>query len=236
MNDFNIHRLSPVALRDMDVLHVEKFNTRLEQRISQAESKIYKSTNARDKALAKFRSWTLRSDLPPIAMDGHEGARVIYLQGNPSHGEHATPQSHFQPHPEWPLSVANPNIDPDTAKHYRKVFMHLERTGITRAQIARNFMKVELCPWASKSWPSGLEEDLSRFPSRAIIKEYVQHLADRGSLFIIKSNEQIWFDTMPALEELLGKQVFVSMWPRLLWINHTLYPQGWLKLLAALKG
>lgn len=224
-----LQSLTPAALREVDAQHL---NGHL-QRLSQLSARATK-----EKERAHLARCTIRTDLPPIAYDGApETASVLYLTSNPNHGDDATPETHYQPHPDWPLSVANPCIHLPTANYYQgKVFSSLIKAGVKPAQISRRLLKAELSPWASKEWPrdDDLARELCRSPSHRHIVELVKTLVADGVLVIIKSGEERWLESVPELRNLYGQRVFRSRTPRFPWISPNTYPEGWPSILRAL--
>ena len=198
--------------------------------------------NARTERSRKERSgWRIRDDLGPIVFDGDpKTARVVFLKANPSYGDGATRKTHFQPHPDWPLSVAGTHVVEATRAYYHdKVFASLRRSGVSLHQISTRMIKVELCPWASKKWPTGQEhllDQLELFPSRAQTYALVHQLVDQGALVLIARAEECWFSGVPALKALLGTRVFVSRAKIAPAISENMYPGSWSLLLQALRS
>lgn len=226
-----LQSLTSAHMRRSDAEHLERYLRELQRASSLAEKQAERTHLAR---------CAIRTDLPPIAYDGApEAASVLYLTSNPSYGDEATPETHYQPHPDWPLSVVNPQIHPPTAQYYqRKVFSGLLKAGVTQAQISRRVLKVELSPWASKAWPKRAElaHALCRFPSHRHIVELVKSLVAQDVLVIIKSGEEHWLRSVPELHRLYGERVFKSKAPRFAWITPKTFPQGWAPLLRALRA
>ena len=235
----------------MNQVDPEAIASLLPGRIEQADQSAlstYKATvekailGARTQAGRDAREgWRVREDLGPIACDGNpDTARVLLLKANPSYGDGATRESHFEPHPEWPLSVAGPHVTAATKAYYQnKVFGALRREGVTLQNISRRMMKVELCPWASKNWPTGqaeLLQQLRLFPSRAPIFRLVSQLVEQGVLVLIARAEDEWFAGVPGMRDLLGTQVFVSRAKIAPSISERMYPGSWPRVLQALRS
>lgn len=226
-----LHLLTPAEIRRTDGEHLDRYLQELKRATSLA---------VRQSDRKHLASCMIRPDLPPIAYDGApETATVLYLTSNPSHGDEASPETHYQPHPDWPLSVANPEIHPPTARYYQgKVFSGLLKAGVTQTQISRRVLKAELSPWASKAWPkrADLARELCCFPSHRHVAELVRALLAQGALAIIKSGEEHWLNSVPELGALYGARVFRSKTPRFPWISPNTFPQGWIPLLRALSA
>lgn len=222
--------ISPAAIRMIDSPFVESYNAVIDEKIARAST---------PKEFKDAQSWRLRQDLVAICYDGNPDAPVVYLQANPSYGDGATPETHYQPHPDYLLSVAGSHIYPPTRDYYHdQVFRHLRMEGVSLEEIGRNLLKVELCPWASKKWPGRgeLNKALGLFPSREPICTFVQHLVDRGAIFVIARAWGPWFKAVPALELLVGTQVFKSRAPVSTFISRGSYPQGWDAILSAMRA
>lgn len=233
----SLNVLSPSALEAMDVAFIEPYNQLVDAEVARRKSKLESG-----KKVAKIKEaegWRLHLELGALCVDGDPSAPVVYLQANPSYGDGATRETHFQPHSDWPLSVAGPHIHPATRDYYRKiVFLHLQQEGITLDAISRRMLKVELCPWASKKWPgnSKLDAALSKFPSREPIAQFVEQLVDRGALFIMARAWDPWFKAVPSLAPLVGTRVFKSRTPASALICRSFYPDGWDQLVSALRS
>lgn len=229
--------LAPSALEAMDLSHIEPYNQLVDAEVARRMSKP--ESYERAARIKEAQGWRLRPDLGALCMDGDPSAPVVYLQANPSYGDDATRETHYQPHPNWPLSVAGSHIDPATQTYYRgTVFLHLQQEGVTLHDISRKMLKVELCPWASKKWPGSgkLDAALSRFPSREPIARFVEHLVDRGALFIMARAWDPWFKAVPSLVPLVGTRVFKSRTPASALICRSFYPDGWNQLVTALRS
>jgi hypothetical protein len=222
-----LNALRPERIRDRDHDNVASYWNALQERIQHAS----------DEQRPQLERWQIRRELPPIAYDGSpHTAKVLYLNSNPSFGDDSTPGTHFQPHPDWPLSVAGPHIHAPTKIHYQeKVFRHLQEAGVSLDAIGRKLLKVELVPWATKEWPkeSRLQRQLSGFPSLEPISMLVRSLVEQGAIVIVKSGH--WCKVVPLLDELRGKRVFVSRAPAGYWISKGTYPEGWDLLLEAFR-
>lgn len=221
--------ISPDAIKMVDSPFVERYNAVVDKKIEDA-STPQKCKDA--------QNWRLNQGLPALCYDGNPDAPVVYLQANPSYGDDATPATHYQPHPDYQLSVAGPHIHRSTKDYYHdEVFRHLRSEGVSLEQIGKNLLKVELCPWASKKWPGKgeLNRTLGHFPSRKPICSFVQHLVDRGAVFIIARAWDSWFKAVPTLEELVGTRVFKSRAPVSPYISKGSYPEGWNTILAAMR-
>lgn len=230
--------LSPSALERMDSSHVESYNRLVDAEVAR---RTELPESKREAKVQEAQGWRLRRDLGALCMDGDPLALVVYLQANPSFGDDATRETHYQPHPDWPLSVAGPHIHPATRTYYQgTVFLHLlQEEGIAIGDIARKMLKVELCPWASKKWPGNgrLNAALSDFPSRKPIATFVEHLvARRDTVFIIARAWDPWFKAVPSLQQLVGTRVFKSRTPASAFICRSFYPEAWAQIVAALSG
>ena len=220
--------VEPAVLATMDSAHVSPYNKRVEE-IAQRST--------RDSL--KAQGWRLREDLGALCCDGDLQAPVVYLQANPSFDDAATRETHYQPHPEFPLSVAGEHIYPPTLAYYHnKVFKHLKKEGVSLGQISRKLVKIELCPWASKKWPgnSELQRLLSEFPSRKPIIRLVEHFVEQGAIFVIARAWTPWFAAVPALKPLIGVRVFKSRAPVSPYLSSGSYPDGWSAILSAMKS
>ena len=222
--------LSPAAVTDSDRTHLAEYNARVAMRIEKART---------EQARAARASWMVRPDLGPIALDGDaHDATVVFLKANPNYNDSATAATHYQPHPDWPLSIANPDIAAETRDYYHgRVFGQLLKEGVTLRQIARRMLKVELFPWASHNWPTGEREllaHLAEAPSRRPICQLVDELIKRDTIFLIGKAEQEWFKAVPALRPLLDVRVFVTRAPISPSIGRGVYPGAWDQLLEGL--
>lgn len=233
MKNLNVSSLldaiSPTAIQAGDSLSVKKYNELIDEKIAMAST---------PKKTKEAQSWRLREDLVAFFYDGDPAAPVVYLQANPSYDDNATPDTHYQPDPNGRLSVAGRDIYPPTRAYYRdKVFRHLLDEPVSLEDIGRNLLKVELCPWASKKWPGtgDLQNALAMFPSRKPIRKFVQQLVDRGAIFIIARAWGPWFEAVPDLKRLVGKQVFISRAPVSPSISRGIYPDGWDAIVSALR-
>ena len=223
-----LDEVEPAVLEKMDLAFVLRYNERVEE-IARM------STSDRLKA----QSWRLREDLGALCCDGDPQAPVVYLQANPSFDDAATRETHYQPHPAFPLSVAGRHIYPPTLAYYHnKVFKHLQEEGVSLEQISRKLVKIELCPWASKNWPgnSELQGLLNEFPSRKLIIRLVERFVDQGAIFVIARAWTPWFAAVPALKPLVGLRVFKSRAPVSAYISSGSYPNGWSAIIAAMKS
>uniref|UniRef100_UPI00403A1E66 hypothetical protein n=1 Tax=Variovorax sp. BK018 TaxID=3450241 RepID=UPI00403A1E66 len=232
-----IDLLAPSALEAMDLACIAPYNRLVEAEV--ARCTLMPDSEKKTKRIEKAQSWRLQPELGALCVDGDPAAPVVYLQANPSYGEDATRATHYQPHPDWPLSVAGPHVHPATQTYYRHtVFLHLQQEGISISDISRKMLKVELCPWASRRWPGEgkLGVALSRFPSREPISRFVEHLVDRGALFIVARAWGSWFKAVPSLVPLVGTRVFTSRTPSSALICRGFYPEGWERLVAALRS
>lgn len=233
----NLYALSPSALEAMDLPYIEPYNHLVDAEIARRTLKPES-----DKKAAKIKEaegWRLHADLGALCVDGDSSAPVVYLQANPSYGDGATRETHYQPHSDWPLSVAGPHVQFATRDYYRKtVFLHLQQEGISLDAISRRMLKVELCPWASKKWPGNgkLDAALSKFPSREPIAQFVEQLVDRRALFIMARAWDPWFKAVPSLAPLVGTRVFKSRTPASALICRSFYPDGWDQLVSALRS
>lgn len=230
MNDALLHALRPASIEVTDGQFVASYNRLVDEEIARSNT---------PKGKRAAQGWRLRGDLGALSYDGALNAPVVYLQANPSHGDDATRETHYQPHPSYPLSIAGPHVHTATGDYYRNtVFRHIQAEGITLEQISYGFLKVELCPWASKNWPGSakLQAELSRFPSRKPIGQLVEHLVERGALFIMARAWTPWFQAVPSLEPLIGKRVFKSRAPVSASISSGSYPDGWAALVTALRS
>lgn len=230
MNATLIDLISPSALEAMDLSSVKRYNKLVDHVVSRA------STPSKRK---EAEGWRLREDLGALCYDGDPQAPVVYLQANPSHGDDATRQTHYQPHSKFPLSVAGTHIHPPTRSYYHdEVFRHLQMEGVSLQQISRKLLKVELCPWASKKWPGSgkLEEALGQFPSRKPIAQFVEDLVERGAIFIIARAWTPWFKAVPSLEPLVGSRVFKSKAPVSAFISSGSYPDGWPLIVSTMRS
>lgn len=233
----NLDALLPNELETIDSPYIGPYNDLVD-----AEVALRTSRPDSDKKAAKIKEaqgWRLRPELGALCIDGDASAPVVYLQANPSYGDDAKRETHYQPHPDWPLSVAGPHIHPATKNYYRNtVFLHLQQEGVSIDDISRRMLKVELCPWASKNWPGKgkLDAALSNFPSREPIARFVEHLVDRGALFIMARAWGPWFEAVPSLEPLVGSRVFKSRTPASALICRSFYPAGWDQIVAALRS
>ena len=221
-------KVEPAALETMDLEDVSRYNERIEEigRRSTQDS-------------VQAQSWRLRDDLGALCCDGDPQAPVVYLQANPSFDDAATRETHYQPHPAFPLSVAGTHIYPPTLAYYHnQVFLHLQQEGVSLEQISRKLVKIELCPWASKKWPGNneLQRLLSEFPSRKPIIRLVEHLVEQGAIFVIARAWTPWFAAVPALKPLIGVRVFKSRAPVSPYISSGSYPDGWSAILSAMKS
>lgn len=233
----NLNVLSPSALEVMDLPYIEPYNELVDAEIARRKSEPESGKKAA--RIKEAQGWRLRPDLGALCIDGAPSAPVVYLQANPSYGEDATRGTHYQPHPDWPLSVTGSHIHPATQTYYRgTVFLHLQQEGVTLHDISRKMLKVELCPWASKKWPGNgkLDAALSRFPSREPIAHFVEHLVGRGALFIMARAWAPWFKAVPSLVPLVGTRVFKSRTPASALICRSFYPEGWDHLVTALRS
>lgn len=227
-----IAALQPAAIEAVDLPFVPPYKQEVEQAILGARSE----SGRKDR-----QGWRIREDLGPIAFDGDPTtATILLLKANPNYGDGATRQSHFQPHPQWPLSVAGPHVTHDTKVYYQnRTFGTLRRQGITLEQISRRMLKVELNPWASKNWPTGqhgLLAAMRKFPSRAPIRELVQQLVAQGVLVLVARAEDEWFTEVPTLRDLVGTQAFVSNAKIGPAITGNMYPGSWPRVLEALRS
>ncbi|CAN7770389.1 hypothetical protein LJR290_007491 [Variovorax sp. LjRoot290] len=227
-----ISALQPAAINAADLLSLPAYKDAVEKTIPGART---------EKGRIAREGWRIREDLGPIAFDGDPAtATVLLLKANPSYGDGATRESHFEPHPDWPLSVAGPHVTAGTRAYYQNgVFGTLRRAGVTLEQISRRMLKVELCPWASKKWPTGqqhLLQQMARFPSRSPTLELVSQLVDQGVLVLIARAEEEWFAGVPALQDLVGTRVFVSRTKIAPAISERMYPGRWPLVLKALRS
>jgi hypothetical protein len=177
--------------------------------------------------------------LGPITFDGDSTtATILLLKANPSYGDGATRQTHYQPHPEWPLSAAGTNVTLGTQGYYQNdVFDSVRREGISLEKISQRMLKVELNPWASKKWPTGKQHRLrqmGRFPSRALIRELVLQLVVQGVFVLIARAKDEWFAEVPTLQDLVGTRVFVSRAKIAPAISDRMYPGSWPRVLELL--
>lgn len=223
--------LAPAVIEKSDQTAIEDYKALVERALNRASEK---------RRLAA-ESWRLRDDLGPIAYDGDPAsARVLLLKANPSYGEGATRATHFQPHADWPLSVAGPHIPVATRAYYHgRVFGKLVEAGVSLGQISKHLLKVELCPWASKKWPTGqraLLQQLNSFPSRQATYAMVGQLVEQGAIILIARAEEDWFAGVPALARLEGKRVFISRAKIAPAISDRMYPGSWGMLTAALRA
>lgn len=233
----NMKALSPNALEAMDLPYIGPYNQQVDAEVARRMSNPESGKKAAK--IKEAQGWRLRPDLGALCMDGDPSAPVVYLQANPSYGDDATRETHYQPHPDWPLSVAGSHVHPATRAYYvNTVFLHLQQEGVTLHDISRKMLKVELCPWASKKWPGNgkLDAALSNFPSREPIARFVEHLVDRGALFIMARAWAPWFKAVPSLAPLVGTRVFKSRTPASALICRSFYPDGWEELTAALRS
>lgn len=230
MNATSIDLISPSSLEAMDLPSVKRYNELVDDEVSRASS------------LEKRREvegWRLREDLGALCYDGDPRAPVVYLQANPSYGDGATRRTHYEPHPDFPLSVAGTHIHPATRSYYHEeVFRHLQLEGLSLQQISRTMLKVELCPWASKKWPGNnkLGTALSQFPSREPIARFVEGLVDRGAIFIMARAWAPWFKAVPSLKPLIGSRVFKSKAPVSPFISSGSYPEGWPLIVSSMRS
>lgn len=233
----NLDTLLPSELEAIDLPYIEPYNHLVDLEVTRRTSKPESARKAAK--IKEAQGWRLRPDLGALCVDGDASAPVVYLQANPSYGDDAIRETHYHPHPDWPLSVAGSHIHPATQTYYRNtVFLHLQQEGISISDISRKMLKVELCPWASKKWPGEgkLDAALSSFPSREPITHFVEHLVDRGALFIMARAWAPWFKAVPSLEPLVGTRVFKSRTPASALICRSFYPAGWDQLVAALRS
>lgn len=227
-----IAALRPAAIEAADPSFLAPYKHAVEQAILGART---------EKSRKEREGWRVREDLGPIAFDGDPTtATILLLKANPSYGDEATRLTHYQPHPEWPLSVVGPHVAPGTLAYYQNdVFGSLRREGISLEQISRRMLKVELNPWASKKWPTGqqhLLRQMGRFPSRALIRELVLQLVAQGVLVLIARAEDEWFAEVPTLQDLLGTRVFVSRAKIAPAISDRMYPGSWSRVLESLRS
>lgn len=230
MNTTLIESISRSALEAMDLPSVRRYNELVDAEIARVSTPEKRS---------EVEGWRLREDLGALGYDGNPLAPVVYLQANPSYGDDATRQTHYQPHPDFPLSVAGKHIHPPTRSYYHdEVFRHLLMEGISMEQISRNLLKVELCPWASKKWPgtSKLGTALSQFPSRDPIAKFVDNLIDRGAIFVMARAWSPWFTAVPSLKPLIGSRVFKSKAPVSPFISRGSYPEGWHLIVSSMQS
>jgi hypothetical protein len=232
MDVITLDALRPEAIEASDTKFLPAYKKLVEEKIDRART---------EKARAARLDWRLREDLGPIAIDGDaHTARVVHLKANPRYGDDGTRETHYQPSADWPLSVAGPHIAPPTRAYYQgKVFRHLQEAGVSLEQISTRMLKVEVCPWASKNWPTGqkkLLDALSQLPSRAPAYRLVEDLVAKGAVVIIARAANAWFEGVPSLVPLLGKRVFATRSDVAPWISRGAFPQGWGALLEALKS
>lgn len=226
-----IAALQPAAIEAADLPLLTPYKQAVEQAIAGVRTEDGRKGR---------EGWRVREDLGPIAFDGDPAtATILLLKANPSYGDEATRQTHFQPHPEWPLSVVGPHVTRGTMAYYRHdVFGALRREGITLEQISRRMLKVELSPWASKKWPTGQQPLLKKmrdFPSRGPTGELVRQLVDQGVLVLIARAEEEWFAAVPTLQDVLGTRVFVSSAKIAPAITAKIYPGSWPRVLKSLR-
>jgi hypothetical protein len=235
-------------VRKIDPTLIEAFTPKEIERVDQPWMENCRT--ALEVAVAKARTpeerhrrrsrWALREELGPIALDGDPTtARVVHLKANPSFGEGATRESHFRPHVDWPLSVAGPHNTDATRGYYEKqVFRHLLKAGVSLERISQRMAKIELCPWASRNWPTGqpgLLAAMSALPSRRLVCELVRQMIDENALFVIARAEGEWFAGVPELSKLLGNRVFIARSKVAPWISQGAFPDGWTRIVDALK-
>jgi len=97
-----IAALQPAAVEAADLPFLAPYKQAVEQAIAGASTEDGRTGR---------EGWRVREELGPIAFDGNPGtATILLLKVNPSCGDEATRQTHFQPHPEWPLSVVGPHV------------------------------------------------------------------------------------------------------------------------------
>jgi hypothetical protein len=225
-----LRALGPETIKVSDHDYLEEHSRRVEDSISRSKT---------DEARAERSQWRINVRLGPIAFDGSaESARVMYLAANPSYGDGATPETHYQPHPAWPLSVLGPHVAPATLDYYRNtVFRHLKDAGVSFEEMSARVLKLELSPWASKKWPSDkLADSLVGFPSTKGVFELVRSLLDQGVLAIVVRAHKFWDRGVPELRRLEGTQAFYSRAPISSAITQGIYPGGWASVVRALKS
>lgn len=224
--------LTPDEVDRIDRPHLAAYQALVEKSAGRARSEKSR--------LERLNSWSVRDDLGPIAVDGNAyTARVVHLKANPRFGANATRQTHYAPHPDWPLSVAGPHNVPGTVDYYQNtVFRHLLQEGVTLQQIGQRMLKVELCPWASDGWPTdnaALQKAMGMFPSRQKIFDLVRALTKRDVLFVIARADALWLAGVPELKPLIGSRVFLTQVQVAAWISRGAFPDGWRQIVTALK-
>jgi hypothetical protein len=235
-----MNQVDPQVLSELQPASIERADRELLHEYKREVERAVESAPSEASRLVR-EAWRVRDELGPIAYDGDPTtATVLLLKANPSYGEGATRATHFQQHPDWPLSVAGPHVTEGTRAYYHNdVFGSLRKQGVTLEQISRRMLKVELFPWASKKWPTNQErllDLLSKFPSRRPTYALVSQLVGQGVIVLIARAENEWFKGVPQLRALLGDRVFVSRTKIGPAISDGMYPGSWDAVLRALRS
>lgn len=150
-------------------------------RVDHAAVEIY-NRSAPDK-------YRLQADLGAYAFEGDlANARIVLLLSNPGYGEGSSMASHTFRRDGWPLSAVHPDAP---AKRYiwnkRLVKSLIELFGAQL--VSQRVAKLELTPWASKSMDTKL-----RLPSRALVMNAANSLAQRGVVLVVLRAEALWLE------------------------------------------
>lgn len=131
--------------------------------------------------------YRIRDELEPYAFEGDlANARIVMLLSNPGYGQGSSLASHTFRRDGWPLSAIHPDAPAETYRWNRRLLKSL--IELFGAQlVSQRVAKLELTPWASKSMDTKL-----LLPSRALVLNVVNRLAQRGIVIVVLRSEALW--------------------------------------------
>ena len=150
-------------------------------RVDHAAVEIY-NCSAPDK-------YRLRAELGPYAFEGDlANARIVLLLSNPGYGDGSSLESHTFRRNDWPLSAVHPDAPAKTYIWNKRLLKSLSE--LFGAQlVSQRVAKLELTPWASKSMDTKL-----LLPSRALVLDAANRLAQRGIVLVVLRSEALWLE------------------------------------------
>ncbi|RST48492.1 hypothetical protein [Variovorax sp. MHTC-1] len=157
-----------------------------------ADLPFIETYNARRAPDARSR---LRTEIAPMPYEGRIGAPLTWLLANPGYDTSlGYPFNHPPPVTEgWPLQSLAPAYRAGYGKWAWDRLREL-REALGDQHVSNNVLTLQLCPWASASFDTGL-----RLPSRAFARKLVLHQLQMRSQFVLVRSEATWRELVPEL-------------------------------------
>ena len=131
---------------------------------------------------------------PELSSGDPSTASVLLLMNNPGFDPATSdPSEHTLEFPGWPLAGLHPDAPPSLRQWYMRPFGELVRRYGAQ-YVAQRVALVQLCPWASESFDSGLV-----LPSRAHQIELARAAGERGAALVIGRSISIWSAALEGL-------------------------------------